>query len=107
MRGRNFQHLLYLFRPETAAAQAPDALDRMLADARRIDGWFRRSSGGELDLGTLVTMGLVGMSAYQIVCGQVLAPAVTLSWYAAQQLQARAARRQGVSVSVGGSTARA
>ncbi len=82
-----------LFVPETAQAPAPGALDRMLADARQIDGWFRRSSGGELDLGTLVTMGLVGMSAYQIVCGRILAPAVTLSWYAAQQLQARAAWR--------------
>lgn len=96
-----------LFVRETAQAQAPGALDRMIADARQIDGWFRRSSGGELDLGTLVTMGLVGMSAYQIICGRVLAPAVTLSWYAAQQLQARAAGRQSASASVGAPATRA
>lgn len=83
-----------LFIPERGVAAAPRILDRVIADARQIDGWFQSSSGGDLDLGTVVTAGLVGMSVYQLLCGQILAPSVTLGWYAASLMQSRTGGRR-------------
>jgi hypothetical protein len=81
-----------LFVPETPERTAPDALDRVLADAHQLDAWFRRSSGGEISVGTIVTFALLAMSVVQLARGQVLAPAVTLAWYAATVLRERSVR---------------
>jgi hypothetical protein len=76
-------------RQDPAAAGAPRVLDRVVADARQIDTWFKSSSAGDLDLSTLVTAGLMGMSLLQLARGNFLAPSVTLAWYAATLVQGR------------------
>lgn len=89
----SFAHEQALFVPESPENVAPRVMDRAIADARQIDSWFRSSSGGDLDLGSVMTLGLVGLSALQLMRGNVLAPSVTLAWYAITLLQQRAAKR--------------
>lgn len=65
-----------------ALAQGSESLDRRL----------RRASGGSLDLFSVAFLGLAGVGVWQLVRGNVSAPAVTLFWYAASLiLMARSA----------------
>ena len=48
----------------------------------RIDAGFRQLTRGEADLRTVALAILIGMGVVQLVRGNVLAPAVTLFWYA-------------------------
>ena len=50
---------------------------------RRLEGGVSELSGGELDLNGAAFMALAGCAFYQLIRGEVLAPAATLLWYAA------------------------
>jgi hypothetical protein len=61
----------------------------------QVDGALSRGSGGGADLSTLAFLGLVGMGAAQLARGEVMAPAVSMLWYATELAQraAKAYRR--------------
>jgi hypothetical protein len=61
-------------------------VDSVVLGARRLDEGLRQVSGEELDLKTLVFVLLFGGALYQLIRGQLLAPASTLGWYAAALL---------------------
>ena len=60
--------------------------ESVLQGARQIDEGVRRASGQELDLRALAFLALLGAALYQLVRGELLAPATTLGWYAAAVL---------------------
>jgi hypothetical protein len=49
---------------------------------KRIDAEVRQLTGGEADLRTVALAGLISLGVVQLIRGDVLAPAVTLFWYA-------------------------
>jgi hypothetical protein len=59
--------------------------------ARQFDRTVRRVSGGQLDLRALAFLSLLGGALYQLLRGELLAPAATLGWYAAAVLALPAA----------------
>jgi hypothetical protein len=63
--------------------------------AQRLDGVLRRVTGGQLDVRALAFLALAGGALYQLLRGQILAPAATLGWYAAALLVAPAGRPPG------------
>jgi len=58
----------------------------VLHGARRLDSGLRTLSGGDLDLRGLAFLALAGGALYQLLRGELLAPAATLGWYAAALL---------------------
>jgi hypothetical protein len=58
----------------------------VLHGARRLDHGLRSLSGGELDLKDAAFLALAGGALYQLLRGELLAPAATLGWYAAALL---------------------
>jgi hypothetical protein len=56
--------------------------ERARQGLRRLDRELTRASNGELDLATVAGAGLLALAAVQLLRGQVLAPASTLTWYA-------------------------
>jgi hypothetical protein len=61
-------------------------MQTMMDNVRRLDGAIRSLAGEEIDLASVgfVTLGAMGL--YQLARGQILAPAVTVLWYAASVL---------------------
>lgn len=61
-------------------------MQTMIDNVRRLDGAIRSLAGEEIDLASVgfVTLGAMGL--YQLARGQILAPAVTVLWYAASVL---------------------
>ena len=49
-----------------------------------LEGYFTQLSGGRLDLRSAILIGLLALSVAQITRGEIMAPAVTLLWYAVQ-----------------------
>ena len=60
--------------------------ESVLEGARQMDEGVRRASGEELDLRALAFLALLGAALYQLLRGELLAPATTLGWYAAAVL---------------------
>ena len=76
-------------------AGAPPVLEDLQhrsAGVRREVGSFLGSTG--LDLNASVFLVLLGLSVIQVMRGQILAPAVTLAWYAGTALLIRASQQQ-------------
>jgi hypothetical protein len=73
------QELFYVDRTEPALV--PGQI-RAAQGLQRIDAELRQLTGGEGDLRTLALAGLIGLGVVQLIRGNVLAPAVTLFWYA-------------------------
>ncbi len=59
---------------------------RTQAHLRTLDERITRSSEGNLDLRSLLIMAFLGLTLTQLIRGQILPPASTLLWYAAQLL---------------------
>jgi hypothetical protein len=55
-------------------------------EVRRIDSQLRQLTAGEVDLAGAAFATLAGCALYQLLRGEVLAPAATLLWYAAATL---------------------
>ncbi|SDF93272.1 hypothetical protein SAMN05216241_103220 [Limimonas halophila] len=70
-----------LFVREGAGEAAGGATNRLVADARRIDSWFKDTSDGDFDLATVISVSLLGLAVVQVLRGQIMAPAITLAWY--------------------------
>jgi hypothetical protein len=71
-----------LFRVQRVDAVPVPGRLRAERGLERIDAQVRQLTAGEADLRTVVLAGLIGMGVLQLVRGEVLAPAVTLFWYA-------------------------
>lgn len=67
--------------------QSAPAANRLRTEIMAMDGAVQRFTGGELDLGTVASFGLLGLSAVQLLLGQQLASAVSLAWYAAELIR--------------------
>ncbi len=72
-----------LFRLKTAASSPSPIHRKMLEPLNRLDGDLKKFTGGEIDLSSIVFIGLLGMGFYQISIGNITAPAwYTAFWYA-------------------------
>lgn len=60
--------------------------ESVVQGARGFDRVLRRVTGDELDLRALAFLALLGGALYQLVRGELFAPAATLGWYAAAVL---------------------
>lgn len=65
----------------------PPVARRLRSEITTIDRSIRDFTGGEIDLGTLASLGLLAMAAVQLVRGQQPAMAVSLGWYATELLR--------------------
>jgi len=63
---------------------APPIAQRLRSEITVIDNVVQRFSGGDLDLGTVASFGLLGLAALQLVVGLQVSGAVSLAWYAAE-----------------------
>jgi hypothetical protein len=57
-------------------------MDRVKEEFNGLDSYLRRLTGGDTDAKSAVFLGLVGLSAIQLLRGNFLAPAATMLWYA-------------------------
>jgi hypothetical protein len=60
---------------------------RLRSDIVVVDDALQKFSGGDLDLGTVASFGLMGLAAVQLVTGTQISNAVSLVWYAAELLR--------------------
>lgn len=67
--------------------QSPPVANRLRIEVTAMDNAVQRFTSGELDLGTVASFGLLGLSAAQLLLGQHLASAVSLAWYAAELIR--------------------
>jgi hypothetical protein len=58
--------------------------NRAAANLAWLEEQFTQLSGGRLDLRSAILIGLLALSVAQITRGEIMAPAVTLLWYAVQ-----------------------
>jgi hypothetical protein len=65
---------------------APPVASRLRGEIAAIDRRIRQFTGGELDLGTLASFGLLAMAGWQLVLGRHPTRAVSLGWYATELL---------------------
>ena len=63
---------------------APPVAHRLKSEITVLDNAVQRWSGGDLDLGTVASFGLLGLAAVQLVVGLQVSGAVSLAWYAAE-----------------------
>jgi hypothetical protein len=71
-----------LFEVLSDASSAVPAVDSAHAGMLALDDALSRISRGTADLRTLVLLVLLGLAVRQLLRGQILAPAVSLLWYA-------------------------
>jgi hypothetical protein len=68
------------------ALSLPPVAKRLHSEVSSLDKTVQQMTGGEIDLGTLTSVGLFALGALQLWRGQT-ASAVTLSWYATELLR--------------------
>ena len=68
------------------ALSLPPVAKRLHSEVASLDKTVQSLSGGEIDLGTLTSVGLLALGALQLWRGQP-ATAVTLGWYATELLR--------------------
>ena len=66
---------------------SPPLARRLHAEMVKIDRAVRRATSGEVDLGTIASLGLLAMAAVQLFRRQQPAIAVSLGWYATELLR--------------------
>jgi hypothetical protein len=71
-----------LFKVITSNGSPADTQVRMVAGLGSINRDIKRVSGGSMDLNALVVLGLTGLAIQQAIEGNVMAPALSLLWYA-------------------------
>ncbi|MDB5408266.1 MAG: uncharacterized protein JWL84_3178 [Rhodospirillales bacterium] len=69
------------------ALHAPPVAQRLCLEMAAIDRNIKRVTAGELDLGTLASLGLLAMAAGQLLYRRQPAIAVSMSWYASELLR--------------------
>lgn len=67
--------------------ESPPIADRLRAQVTAMDGAVQRFSGGNVDLGTVASCGLLGLAGAQLFLGLQIAGAVSLAWYAAELIR--------------------
>jgi hypothetical protein len=67
--------------------QSPPVANRLHTEITAMDNAVQRFSGGQLDLGTVASFGLLGLAGVQLLLGRQLASAVSLAWYAAELIR--------------------
>jgi hypothetical protein len=90
-----------LFRADRLEPSLVPGRLRAAQGLERMDAEMQQLTNGEVDLGTLVLAALLGLGVVQLLRGNVLAPAVTLFWYALMTMHFM--QRQGGSVASGDS----
>lgn len=72
-----------LFRTTRKQRRAIPLQQKVASGFSAVDNSVRKFSGGELDVGSITFLGLIGFGAYQIARGNFAAPAwYTVFWYA-------------------------
>lgn len=72
-----------LFRTTRKQRKAIPLQQKVASGFTAVDNSVRKFSGGELDVGSITFLGLIGFGAYQIARGNFAAPAwYTVFWYA-------------------------
>jgi hypothetical protein len=71
-----------LFNVITSNGSPADTQARMAAGLGSFSRDLKRVSGGSMDLNALVVMGLTGLAIQQAIQGNIMAPALSLLWYA-------------------------
>lgn len=69
------------------ALEAPPVAQRLSSELAGIDRAILNFTHGEMDLGTVASLGLLTMAAVQLATGQQPVVAVSLGWYAAELLR--------------------
>jgi hypothetical protein len=77
-----------LFRLDPEPSSGLPAAVRVSAALRRIDHTLFGARGGQAELRTVAFLALLALATHQTVKGNVMAPAVTLLWYALTLLPA-------------------
>jgi hypothetical protein len=70
---------------------ARPALLPLIGGMNTTDSWLNDTSGGRVDLGTLIILAMLSLALTQALRGNIMAPATSLVWYALDLLL----RRQG------------
>lgn len=71
-----------LFNVITSNGSPADTQARMAAGPGSFSRDLKRVSGGSMDMNALVVMGLTGLAIQQAIQGNIMAPALSLLWYA-------------------------
>ena len=79
------QHQLFRLDPEPSIGLPAAA--RVSAELRKIDHTLFEATRGQTDFRTVAFLVLLALAAHQAVRGNVMAPAVTLVWYALASLR--------------------
>jgi hypothetical protein len=67
--------------------EAPDRVSQQVAETLAwLDGQLLQLSGGKFDVRSTLLLGLLILGVIQIARGEIMAPALTLLWYAVQLL---------------------
>jgi hypothetical protein len=67
--------------------QSPPIANRLREQVAGMDDALQRSSGGNIDLETVASFGLLGLAGAQLFLGLQIAGAVSLTWYAAELIR--------------------
>ena len=71
---------------------APPIAHRLRSEIMVLDNAVQRFSGGDLDLGTVASFGLLGLAAVQLVFGMQVSGTVSLAWYASELVRRSSSR---------------
>jgi hypothetical protein len=69
------------------ALSLPPVARRVRAEIAEIDGAVQHFTGGQIDLGTLASLGLLALAALQMFRGRQATNVVSLGWYASELLR--------------------
>lgn len=83
--------------PATTTATRPSGLVPLRRGLDGLDGVLGQLTAGGLDIRTLAFATLVGLAARQVLHGQVMAPAISLLWWAFELLPSARAGEAGPS----------
>jgi hypothetical protein len=74
---------------------APPIAHRLRSEIRVLDNAVKRLSGGDLDVGTVASLGLLGLAAIQLVFGMQVSGSVSLAWYASELVRRSSSHNTG------------
>ena len=79
-----------LFRLRTTARPDPPPVSRKLEQSlREVNGKVGGLTGGEIDVGMLAILGLLGIAIVQLNRGNIMIPAISALWYAYSLIKER------------------
>jgi len=74
---------------------APPIARRLRSEIMVLDNAVQRFTGGDLDLGTAASLGLLGLAAIQLVFGMQVSGTVSLAWYASELVRRSSSQSMG------------